>query len=102
MKEYDLLVPLTHNDGRPIEAKVFVHLRERLLEEFGGLTFFPQSNEGYWTFGGVTYRDDIVIYRVITNKVRAARRFFSRLKIELKRELEQEEILIVERDAELL
>ena len=51
---------------------------------------------------GVTYRDEIVIYRVITSDVQAARRFWSELKERLKQELQQEEILIVERDVETL
>jgi hypothetical protein len=79
VKEYDLYVPLTYNDGRPIEARKLVRLRNRLLRQFGGLTFFPQANQGFWTVAGVTYRDAIVIYRVIAGDVRAARRFFRRL-----------------------
>lgn len=43
-----------------------------------------------------------MIYRVLTSKVRAARRFFAELKADLKRDLRQEEILIVERDVETL
>ena len=44
----------------------------------------------------------IVIYRVITAKPKVARRFFAQLKADLKRDLRQEEILIVEKDADLL
>jgi hypothetical protein len=51
---------------------------------------------------GVTYRDEIVIYRVITSADREARRFFAELKQRLKKEFEQEEVLIVERDVETL
>ena len=43
-----------------------------------------------------------MIYRVITAKPKVARRFFAQLKEELKRDLRQEEILIVEKDADLL
>ena len=102
MKEYDLYIPLTYNDGSPVESRKLVRLRNRLLRQFGGLTFFPQSNEGFWTVAGVTYRDEIVIYRVITGNIRAARRFLRELKEELKRDLDQVEILIVEKEAELL
>ena len=77
-KEYDLYVPLAYNDGRPVEGRKLVRLRERLLAEFGGLTFFPQPNQGFWTFGGITYHDDIVIDRVITSKPKVARRFACR------------------------
>jgi len=50
----------------------------------------------------VVYRDEVVIYRVITSDVAPARRFFELLKQQLKRELDQEEILIVERDVRTL
>jgi hypothetical protein len=50
--------------------------------------------------GDVVYRDEIVIYHVLSSKPRLARRFLLRLKQELKRVLKQEEILIVERDVE--
>jgi hypothetical protein len=102
VKEYEIYVPLTHNDGSPVDPDKLVHLRERLLEQFGGLTFFPQRNEGFWTFGGVTYRDEIVIYRILTAETQMARRFFRVIKEELKRDLNQEEILIVEKEADVL
>ncbi|HEY7152890.1 MAG TPA: hypothetical protein VH575_02925 [Gemmataceae bacterium] len=102
MKEYELYVPLTYNDGSAIEPETLIRVRERLLEQFGNLTFFPQHNDGFWTMGGVTFRDSIVLYRVVSDKVRSARRFFRQLKEELKMDLKQEEIFIVERDVEVL
>jgi hypothetical protein len=102
VKEYDLYVPLTYNDGTSIEAKTIERIGQTLLKQFGGVTFFPQPNEGLWQMGSVTFRDQIVIFRVLTGKVRTARRFFTTLKQELKSELEQEEILIVEKDVETL
>lgn len=50
---------------------------------------------------GVTYRYEIVVYRVITSS-EGARHFLEDLKDELKTALDQEEILIVERDVETL
>ena len=102
MKEYDLFVPLYYNDGRPVEPQKFQDLQTRLLDQFGGLTFFPQPNEGFWTLAGLTYRDEIVIYRVITSDEQEARRFLSDLKERLKEAFQQEDILIVERDVETL
>jgi len=54
VKEYDLFIPLYYNDGRPIEPQKFQDLQQQLLDQFGGLTFFPQPNEGFWTMAGVT------------------------------------------------
>ncbi len=102
MKEYDIFVPLYFNDGSPIEAEKFQQLQEVLLDQFGGLTFFPQPNKGVWRMAGMTYRDEIVIYRVIGSAADEARPFLTNLKVQLKADFEQEEILIVERDVETL
>ena len=102
VKEYDLFLPLRYNDGTPIEAIKFRVLQSRLLEYFNGVTFFPQPSQGLWKAAGVTYRDEIVIYRVVTGSVRSARQFLRRLKEELKAALQQEEIFIVERDVRQL
>jgi hypothetical protein len=102
VKEYELYLPLRLNDGRAVDAKTIERIGEDLLDEFGGVTFFPQPNEGRWRMGHVEFRDEIVIFRVLTADARAARRFFRKLKASLKRELEQEEILIVEKDAEAI
>ena len=102
MKEYELFLPLSDNNSVPFDLAFIPSIRVRLLEQFGGVTFFPQANEGYWQMAGVTYRDEIVIFRVVASNQRTARRFFRQLKEELKRALRQEEILIIERDVETL
>ncbi len=102
MKEYDLFIPLYYNDGTPIEPARFQHLQSRLSEQFEGLTYFPQPNQGFWKFGNVTYRDEIVIYRVISEDPAGARGFLTNLKASLKRDFQQEEILIVEHEVGLL
>lgn len=102
MKEYELYLPLFLNDGTAVADEFIAGLGERLVAEFGGCTFFPQPNKGLWKMGNVVFRDDVVIFRVLTGDVRPARRFFRELKSELMRELQQEAILIVEKDAETL
>ena len=102
MKEYEVYVPIYYNDRRPVEAEKFESLQEILLEQFGGVTYFAVPNSGLWKMADVVYRDDVVIYRVITSDVSRARRFFELLKQQLKVELAQEEILIVERDVRMI
>lgn len=102
MKEYDIFVPVNYNDGTRVEVSKLLRIQAYLLQHFEGLTYFPQPNDGFWKMGGVTYRDEIVIYRVLASNTRIARRHLRMLKRELMETLQQEEILIVERDVETL
>ena len=44
VKEYDLYVPLFLNDGTPVSDEFIDQLGQKLLQRFGGCTFFPQPN----------------------------------------------------------
>ena len=48
MREYELYVPLCYNDGRAVESEKLTRLKKRLVDQFGGLTHFPQESEGLW------------------------------------------------------
>jgi hypothetical protein len=102
MKEYDLYVPLFDNAGRPIDPTKLSQLKKRLIEHFGGLTHFPQENEGFWKLGRVTFRDKIVILRVLSNEPRKAQELFKQIKSEMMIEWGQTDVLIVARDVNLL
>jgi hypothetical protein len=102
VREYDVYLPLKYNDGAAVETRKFQSLLRKLLDHFGGVTFFPQPNEGLWRMGSVVYKDEIVIYRILSDRPRKARRFFAKLKASLKKSFRQEEILIVERAVKTL
>jgi hypothetical protein len=102
VKEYDIFVPLNYNDGSPIETKKIRHIQQILLERFKGLTDLSEPSEGYWKMADVTHKDEIVIYRVLAAKTAAARKFLKSFKEQLKKDLKQEEILIIERDVRAL
>jgi hypothetical protein len=98
MKEYDIYVPLHNNDGSPIDPSKLSALKKRLVDQFGGLTHFPQENEGFWKMGNITFRDRVVILRVLTGDPLKAQMFFAQVKKELKQTWGQEDVLIVVRD----
>jgi hypothetical protein len=100
MKEYDIYVPLSNNDGTPVDSQKLRDLKKRLVDHFGGLTHFPQENEGLWKVGAFTFRDKIVILRVLTTEPDKASAFFAELKQEMQRNWAQEDVLIVVRDVE--
>lgn len=98
MKEYDLYVPLYDNNGTPIDPQKLRGLKKRLVDQFGGLTHFPQENEGLWKVGGFTFRDKIVVLRVLASDLLEAQTFFADLKREMQHTWAQEDVLIVVRD----
>ena len=98
MKEYDLYIPLYDNEGRRLPRRKLATLKESLVDEFGGLTHFRQKNEGLWKIGAFTFRDEIVIFRVLTDEEEKAQQFFARLKRQMEREWQQADVLIIERD----
>lgn len=102
MTEYELYVPLNYNDGTPIESEKLTHLKRSLMNEFGGLTHFPQENDGAWKVGSVVFRDRVVILRVLASNARKAELFFANLKPKLKAEWQQENVLIVGRNVRIV
>jgi hypothetical protein len=102
MLEYELYVPLHYNDGRRIDPEKLRALKKRLVDQFGGLTHFQQENEGLWKIGDRTFRDRVEILRVLVSDEAAARKYFTQLKADLRRELEQQDFLIVTRQVSAL
>lgn len=96
MKEYDLYVPLHFNDGRRVSTASFRRLKHRLIQRFGGLTQFPQKQIGLWKVGAVTFRDRIIILRILSAETPArSRHFWNEIKTTLKTQWKQENVLIV-------
>jgi hypothetical protein len=73
-------------------------LKERLTEFFGGITDFHHRSEGAWKFGGVTYHDEVILLRVLGKDQARARTFLRDVKQELEASLNEEQVLIIERE----
>lgn len=102
VKEYDLHVPLLDQSGAAVSPEKLARLKKRVLDHFGGFTFFPQENDGAWRMGSVVFRDRIVILRVLSNEPLKAQLFFAQVKKELKKEWGQQDVLIVVRDVKVV
>lgn len=57
---YEILLPLTSNDRRPIPDEAFELTQSQLLARFGALSTFPQVVKGIWLHDGVRYEDDLM------------------------------------------
>lgn len=95
MKEYEIYLPTTHNDGSPTEPGQIERLKTVLEKAFGGYTHLRQRSEGSWSMGGVTFRDEVTIVRVLDD---GSSGFDMRaFKKSVEQALRQESVLIVER-----
>ena len=57
-------VPLTDNEGQPIDPQVIVDLHRELLGQFGGFTIHPTS-EGRWqSREGRVYQEEVLVFEV--------------------------------------
>src|SRR2546421_4160296 len=65
-KRFEILLPLTYNDGTLIEAEKFDQTADELCDHFGGVTQDSVHITGTWKYGGTRYRDDLLRMRVDT------------------------------------
>jgi hypothetical protein len=93
--QYDIYLPLTYNDGTPIEPQKFGLTKDELIKKFGGFSALLASDrvEGWWQFGQRIIKDDIRIFRVVTDK--DDKPFWKEYKERLKTRFVQEDIFIV-------
>lgn len=97
VKEYDIFLPVA-DSAKSVEAVDAV--KERLRERFGGFTHFPHRNHGEWKYGGRVYHDAVTVLRVLTEQV--AQEELAELKEFLEEQLQEKEILVIERNVRVV
>jgi len=95
VREYEIYLPTKQNDGKPVDSSAIERLKHELAKAFGGYTHLRQRSEGTWSMGGVMFRDEVTILRVLDHGTAHfdMRAFKKTAEIVLK----QESVLIVER-----
>jgi hypothetical protein len=100
MREFEIYLPTTQNDGSKIDPRKLAAIRETLLISFGGYTETKFEGKGAWKMGGVTYRDEISIIKVLA--AATADFDFAAFKRRVESDLEQEAVLIVDREVRIV
>ena len=96
MEEFEIYLPTTMNDGAPIDAHRIQQIKDQLAKVFGGYTHLQQRSEGAWRMGGVTFRDEVTIVRVLDD---GSTNFdWPAFKKSIEVALQQESVLIIIRD----
>ncbi len=100
MQEYEIYLPTTMNDGTPVDGTKIGRIKETLMKAFGGYTHLRHRSEGAWRIGGVTFRDEITIVRVLDDG--SASFDMMAFKKSIEAALEQDTVLIISRQVAAL
>ncbi len=100
MRELEIFLPTTLNDGTPVDAAEIARIKETVLQVFGGYTHLDYRFEGAWCVGGVTLRDEVTILRVLDD----GRSSFdmATFKRTIEAALGQDTVLVIARDVRVL
>ena len=74
--------------------------KAELAEIFGGYTHLNQTCEGAWKMGGVTFYDDVTILRVLDDG--SANFDWKPFRKRLETTLQQEQVLVIEREIKVV
>lgn len=64
ISRFEILLPLTFNDGTAVEHEKITQTTDELSDHFGGTTQDLLRATGTWKYGGTRYRDELLRVRV--------------------------------------
>ena len=99
IRQIEIYLRLTFNDGTPIAPGMFRGLEVELLVRYGGVpsTHRQFPLQGLWQTEGIVYRDKVVVFNVMDFSKRThleTIRYLQNVQRRLKKEFDQREILI--------
>ena len=93
-RRYELLLPLTFNDGQPIPQSLLWETVSELEERFGALSWETQVIQGIWQHEGAFFRDNNTRLVMDVPDTPENRSFFGELKARLKMRFQQVDIYL--------
>jgi hypothetical protein len=64
MIRFEILLPLFHNDGRPVEKEKFATTDDELIQRFGATSTDPVVIRGRWMYQSSVFSDKLIRVRV--------------------------------------
>src|SRR5262245_15730933 len=101
-KRYEMLLPLTYNDGRAIEDEKFYETREELIARFDAVAMQPGLVQGTWVHEGVRYEDNLRRIVIDVDDTAENRDFFLKYKAILRERFQQLAIYIASIPIEII
>jgi len=94
---YEIYIPTSYNDKTPIEPKKFREIKNKLQNQFGGLSVHPATVQGTWICQKTNKKffDNCFRYEIVVEKDPEIEKWFEEYKEELKQFLKQHEIFMI-------
>ena len=100
VRELEIFLPMSLNDGTPVDPAEIERLKDTILKAFGGYTHLDHRFEGAWCVGGVTLHDDVTILRVLDDGT--ASFDMASFKRSIEAAFGQQAVLVIARDVRVL
>lgn len=101
ISRFEILLPLTFNDGTAVEHEKITQTTEELSDHFGGTTQDLLRATGVWKYGGTRYRDELLRIRIDSDDG-GAETFLRSYKTILKQRFQQIDIWITAHDIRVI
>jgi hypothetical protein len=101
-RRYEILLPLTHNDGRPVNPDKFLQTKDEIIAQFGAVSIASFAVIGAWVHEGTRYEDELRRFTVDVEDVPENHHFMAALKKALIERFEQIEIYVVSFPVEII
>lgn len=64
MIRFEILLPLFHNDGRPVERDKFLETDDEIVQLFGAASTDTVVVRGRWLYQSTVYQDQLIRVRI--------------------------------------
>jgi hypothetical protein len=102
IRRYEMLLPLAHNDGTPVNPEKHSRTCEEIADKFGAYSVFPYTVRGVWVHESQRYEDHSLRLTTDVEDSPENRQFFAEFKLVLRERFEQVEIYVVSYPIEVL
>ena len=101
-RRYEILLPLTHNDGRPVSPDKFQRTKDERIAQFGAVSMSAFAVIGAWVHEGTRYEDELRRFTVDVEDVPENQHFLVAYKKTLLERFEQFKIYMVSFPIEII
>jgi hypothetical protein len=101
-RRFELLLPLSFNDGTPVSGALIAETLIELRNQFGAVSCETQRIEGQWQHAGEVYKDNLMRIFVDVADTQENRNFFLQFREKLRPRFQQIALWMTSHPIEIL